>query len=645
MSVEIFFGRKKAVKKTKKLLVLYKTHLDVGYTDLSQNVLNLYLNGHIPHTVDTVLKVNSDGKKRYVWQTGSWLIDEYLKHAHGTDLERAEEAIRKGYISWHALPCTFHTELFSRELLDYGLRISQRLDQKYGFKTIAAKATDVPGMTKAMISPLVKAGVRFLHIGVNKGSAVPEVPPLFRWVNDDGEELIVMYNGVYGEFSRISEDCAALLRFPSGDNGAPLNVEQILERMEGHRAEYPDYEIIPASLNEVALEVEKVRDSLPVVTEEIGDSWVHGVMSDPRKVFGYRAMLRYANEREDAETRNRIFRNLLLIPEHTWGLDEKKTIDYGDPYDKKGFLSMLQTPPYRRFEQSWEEQRNYLRGACTAVGDEDGRRVTAVYKRPFVCLKNATNTLPKGITVNQKGQIVSLSLGGKKIATEDHPLCSFFYEQFCEEDYHRFQLQYNRPTLAFKDPWWWIREDFGKSGMSQGVDRYYSYEPELESCVAEGNQVVINCRMPAESSERFGAPRKIQTVLTLEEKRVLIDFAWFEKDPNRMAEALWLRFTPVVKDPHGWRIEKIGQMINPFHHVKRGGVQDYTMGLVKNGDLNFDFYDGGLITFGKPNLLNYRDDLITGEELSVNLSNNIWGTNFRMWNGDDGRIRIVISVD
>ena len=93
----------------KKLLVLYKTHLDVGFTDLSEKVMELYLTRHIPHTVDTVLAVNGDGKKRYVWQTGSWLIDEYLKYAHGEDLARAEEAIRKGYISWHALPCTFHT--------------------------------------------------------------------------------------------------------------------------------------------------------------------------------------------------------------------------------------------------------------------------------------------------------------------------------------------------------------------------------------------------------------------------------------------------------------------------------------------------------------------------------------------------------
>ena len=629
----------------KKLLVLYKTHLDVGFTDLSEKVMELYLTRHIPHTVDTALAVNADGKKRYVWQTGSWLIDEYLKYAHGEDLARVEEAIHKGYISWHALPCTFHTELFSRELLEYGLSISQKLDQKYGITTIAAKATDVPGMTKAMISPLVKAGVRFLHIGVNKGSAVPEVPPLFRWVNDEGEELIVMYNGVYGEFSRISDDCAALLRFPSGDNGAPLNAQEILKRMAEHQAEYPDYEIIPASLNEVAAEALKVADTLPVVTEEIGDSWIHGVMSDPRKVAGYCAMLRYAKTREDAWTRNRIYSRLLLIPEHTWGLDEKKTLDFGDPYDKKGFTAMLQTPPYRRFEHSWEEQRNYLRAAADAVGDEDGRHIPAEYKRAPVCLEHGSDKLPKDFAVNETGEIVSLKLGGKVLATKDHPLCSFFYEQFCEEDYRRFHQQYNRPTLAFKDPWWWIREDFGKSGMGQGVDRYYSYVPELESCAAEGNRVVINCRMPEESCERFGAPRKLQTVLTFEENRVLIDFAWFNKDKNRMAEAMWLRFRPVVADPLGWRIEKIGQMIDPFHHVRRGGVQNYTLGVVQNENLKLDFIDGGLITFGKPNLLNFRDDIINGEELSVNLSNNIWGTNFRMWNGDDGRIRIEMSVD
>ena len=189
----------------------------------------------------------------------------------------------------------------------------------------------------------------------------------------------------------------------------------------------------------------------------------------------------------------------------------------------------------------------------------------------------------------------------------------------------------------------WMLEDFTKIGMKKGIDRYRCYEPELERCSFDGQQILVDCRMPEEAAETYGAPRKIQYTLALKENESVIDFAWFGKDENRMAEAMWLCFSPIVADPFSWRIEKIGQLIDPFNRVRDGGVQNYTTGTVENADLAFRFPDGGLITFGKPNLLNYQDRLISGEMISVNLYNNIWGTNFPMWYGEDGRIRIRIE--
>lgn len=41
--------------------------------------------------------------------------------------------------------------------------------------------TDVPGHTLGMVPFLAKQGVKYLHIGVNDGSHLPEVPRIFRW--------------------------------------------------------------------------------------------------------------------------------------------------------------------------------------------------------------------------------------------------------------------------------------------------------------------------------------------------------------------------------------------------------------------------------------------------------------------------------
>lgn len=623
----------------KKLLVLYKTHLDIGFTDFAKNIVELYLKEYIPNAINTAIALNEGGEKKFVWQTGSWILNKYLKSVSGEELKRAEYAIENDFVSWHGLPFTAHTELFTSELLNYAIGISKGLDKKYSKRTIAVKATDVPGMTKAMIKPLVVAGVRFLHIGVNPASSLPNVPPMFRWRNDEGEELIVMYNGDYGEYTQISDECAVMFRF-AGDNCAPMKAESVTMSFEHLKERYPGTQIISATLNDLALEVEKIRDTLPIVDAEIGDSWIHGVMTDPRKVFSYHALLHHA-KKCDEKVREKMYESLLLVPEHTWGLDEKITIADTASFGKQSFFEALDAPKFKRFEKSWQEQRDYI---SAAILDETAKKLVSEYKRDKIKLSNTKKALPNGLEINEYGEIVSLKLGDRILADAEHPLCSFVYEQFSENEYDRFFKRYNRSVRNGVTPLKWMVEDFTKIGMSSGVDKYYRYRPTLSGIAFDGNTVAVDCSMPIEAYERFGCPREIQYVLTFEGDRINIDFAWFDKDKNRMAEAMWLIFSPIVKNQCAWRIEKLGQLISPFYHVTCGGVQDYTSGIVKNEEIQMSFPDGALITFGKPDLLEFDDTKITGECVSVNLYNNVWGTNFPMWYGEDGRIRIKIDM-
>ena len=68
-----------------------------------------------------------------------------------------------------------------------------------------------------------------------------------------------------------------------------------------------------------------------MVEEEIGDSWIHGIASDPWKTTRYRELLRLKDRwvREGVMTPGQkdceeFFMNLMLVAEHTWGLDFKK---------------------------------------------------------------------------------------------------------------------------------------------------------------------------------------------------------------------------------------------------------------------------------------------------------------------------------
>lgn len=115
--------------------MLFKTHLDIGYTDSAKNVTDKYLNTFIPNAI----KVGNEllnTETPFVWTTGSWLIWQALKN--DTD-GSVEQAIKDGIIRWHALPCTTHTELMSKKLFEYGVSISQKLDKRFGKKLLPPK--------------------------------------------------------------------------------------------------------------------------------------------------------------------------------------------------------------------------------------------------------------------------------------------------------------------------------------------------------------------------------------------------------------------------------------------------------------------------------------------------------------------------
>ena len=138
----------------KRVHVIYKTHLDIGYTNMGQTVLDSYVQEHIPHAIDLALKINTPEHKKFIWTVGSFLADYYKRHATPEQLEKMDEAIRLGYFRWHGLAVTSHTELQSPEVLAYNLSVSRKLDREYGVHTIAAKMTDVPGHTIALVRPL-----------------------------------------------------------------------------------------------------------------------------------------------------------------------------------------------------------------------------------------------------------------------------------------------------------------------------------------------------------------------------------------------------------------------------------------------------------------------------------------------------------
>lgn len=95
-----------------KVYVVFKTHLDVGFTDLSSVVTDRYVNEFIPKALTLFERIAAEKSgDRYVWTTGAWLIWKYLHTASAQDVKRMEAAIRRGDIVWNAVPYTYESEV------------------------------------------------------------------------------------------------------------------------------------------------------------------------------------------------------------------------------------------------------------------------------------------------------------------------------------------------------------------------------------------------------------------------------------------------------------------------------------------------------------------------------------------------------
>src|SRR3954451_16872363 len=102
--------------------LVFKTHLDIGFTDLARNVVASYFDDFIPRALAVAEELRqAGGDASFRWTTGAWLIYEYLEQATPMQRVRLEQAIQAGDIVWHGLPFTTHSELIDADLFAFGL--------------------------------------------------------------------------------------------------------------------------------------------------------------------------------------------------------------------------------------------------------------------------------------------------------------------------------------------------------------------------------------------------------------------------------------------------------------------------------------------------------------------------------------------
>ena len=662
--------------KISKVHLIFKTHLDIGFTDLAANVVEGYFTRDIPRALETARSLRLEGgKERFVWTTGSWLIFEYLEHGSPTECKQMEEAIRAGDIAWHGLPFTTHTELMDASLFRFGLSLSQSLDKRFGKKTIAAKMTDVPGHTRAIVPLMAEAGIEFLHIGVNPASTPPDVPPVFVWQGPSGASLIVMYHkGSYGDLMLIPGMSEAIAFAHTGDNLGPQSPEQVKQIFQHMWTEFPGANVAASTLDDFAKALRKVKTKLPVVTGELGDTWLHGAGSDPGKIARFRELVRLRNEwlasgkvGPDDLRLSAFTRSLMLVPEHTWGLDIKTHLNDYHHYAGASFQAARKQPNFVKVESSWKEQRAYVDQAIRALGktplavEANNRLKSIVPTYPDLArYKKVTQRSSTFETAHfalafdpEHGGIshVKDRATGRVWASGKQSLGQFRYELFSQADYNRFWKQYiinkDRADVVF-----WAMLDYTKPLIET---EHQSWLPQVTEMYQrkdkDGQRFLLVLNGPTEAVTAYGCPQTLTMEITAPDNapELHLDFQWFKKNACRLPEALWLSFAPKINTPSGWTLHKLGEDISPLEVVRNGnrklhGVSDGVTYGDEAGQLAIESLDAPLVAPGAPSLLNFNNaqPALKGG-MHFNLFNNVWGTNFTMWYEDDARFRFRLK--
>ena len=58
------------------------------------------------------------------------------------------------------------------------------------------------------------------------------------------------------------------------------------------RKEFPDAKLKASTFENYFSALSTIRDKLPVFEQEVGDTWMQGIASDPKKMAQYRALYR-----------------------------------------------------------------------------------------------------------------------------------------------------------------------------------------------------------------------------------------------------------------------------------------------------------------------------------------------------------------
>ena len=371
--------------KLEEVIVVSKTHFDIGYTDLASKVVDRYRTA----MADQALRLVEESQRlpadqQFSWTLAGWPMAQILWPGQTPERRsRFLEAMHAGRLVPHALAFTTHTESLDLEDLTRGLRYSVELARLSGQPLpTAAKMTDVTSHTWVTATILAHAGVTFFHVGCNEGCSRPEVPLLYWWEGPDGSRVLTMCSAAYG-----SDLCPPrgwphktwLCMWMTGDNHGPPNLQEVEQLFARAKKDLPGVRVRFGQMSDFAEAILRERPELPVIRGDMPDTWIHGIGSMPIETqLAHTTRPRItalesldtlldawgAPAGSESDAVREAYENTLLFGEHTWGPDVPRYAGYayGEEWKRK-----LTAGDYRFLLEGFDQKAAYARKAATVT--------------------------------------------------------------------------------------------------------------------------------------------------------------------------------------------------------------------------------------------------------------------------------------
>jgi len=363
------------------IVVVFKMHVDIGYTDWAEGVLQKYSNELLDQTLQSIEETSKLPKsEQFVWTIPSWPLKYMLENSSDEKKARLENAIKELRIVPHALSATIETEASDLETLIRSLSYCSNINKSFGLPEARdAKLTDVPSHSRVLPTLLKNAGIDFLHIGCNPGSSSPDVPTLFWWQGPDGSKILTFYwaeyygSGILPPPNWPHKTWLAMIHTHE-NTGAP-HPKDVEELLRIAKEEIPNVNIKIGRLSDFYDLLIKEKPILPIITEDMPDTWIHGYMSFPRET---KLSKFYQRETYNAEKLNSLMKlwditnrdisnyiedaveNMILYDEHTFGA----AINHGNQHKwtfNDEFKINKSLGNYDYIEGTWFEKGNRIK--------------------------------------------------------------------------------------------------------------------------------------------------------------------------------------------------------------------------------------------------------------------------------------------